>query len=67
MFGNIRDEVINKFKTGVEQYTAVSGFIFLRFFCPAILNPMLFGLVDGKELHLECLVLHVYFSFLFFD
>lgn len=29
-------------------YSAVSGFIFLRFFCPAILNPPLFGLVDGE-------------------
>lgn len=29
-------------------YSAVSGFIFLRFFCPAILNPPLFGLVEGQ-------------------
>lgn len=30
-------------------YSAVSGFIFLRFFCPAILNPPLFGLVEGES------------------
>lgn len=28
-------------------YSAVSGFIFLRFFCPALLNPPIFGLYHG--------------------
>ena len=28
----------------VIKYTSVSGFVFLRFFAPAILNPKLFGL-----------------------
>ncbi|KAL8243885.1 hypothetical protein R6Q59_010143 [Mikania micrantha] len=28
------------------KYTSVSGFLFLRFFCPAVLNPKLFGLVE---------------------
>ncbi|KAJ5041126.1 uncharacterized protein L3040_005679 [Drepanopeziza brunnea f. sp. 'multigermtubi'] len=26
-------------------YTSVSGFLFLRFFCPALLNPKLFGIL----------------------
>ena len=30
-------------------YSSVSGFFFLRFFCPAVLNPKLFGLLKGKS------------------
>jgi hypothetical protein len=29
------------------QYSSVSGFLFLRFFVPAVLNPNLFGLMKG--------------------
>jgi hypothetical protein len=31
------------------QYSSVSGFLFLRFFVPAVLNPKLFGLLKGKR------------------
>ena len=32
------------------NYSSVSGFLFLRFFCPAVLNPKLFGLLKGEKL-----------------
>jgi Tfp pilus assembly major pilin PilA len=30
------------------RYTAITGFFFLRFVCPALLNPVLFGLVSEQ-------------------
>lgn len=30
------------------SYSSVSGFLFLRFFCPAVLTPKMFGLLLGK-------------------
>lgn len=32
------------------KYSSVSGFLFLRFLVPAVLNPKLFGLLKGKSI-----------------
>ena len=42
------DDRFGKFLRTVT-YSSVSGFLFLRFFCPAVLNPKLFGLLKGKS------------------
>ena len=48
LFAHVRAKVIEKFPQDPNiRYTALSGFIFLRFFCPAILSPKLFDLLPG--------------------
>lgn len=45
VFGFLQEEVSKQFPNEpVAKYSAVSGFIFLRFFCPCVLGPKLFGL-----------------------
>ncbi|OLL25586.1 Inhibitory regulator protein BUD2/CLA2, partial [Neolecta irregularis DAH-3] len=47
IFGHIRAQVEERYGAMLltVRYTSVSGFLFLRFFCPAVLNPKLFGLM----------------------
>lgn len=58
VFHQLQERVKAKF-TGTDQktkevrYTVVGGFLFLRFFCPAILAPKLFGLSKGRNVEIE--------------
>ncbi|KAJ3099872.1 hypothetical protein HDU97_002701 [Phlyctochytrium planicorne] len=45
IFSSMRSELKAKFKDDRYVWAGVSGFIFLRFFCPAILSPKLFNIM----------------------
>jgi Ras GTPase-activating protein 3 len=62
IFSHLQDLVSHKWPSEPNvKYLAVSGFIFLRYFCAALLGPHLFGLSDGscpvpcyRITHLHC-------------
>jgi hypothetical protein len=45
--GCLQEEVGSKFSASKTQ--AVAGFLFLRFLCPAILNPKGYGIMEGTQ------------------
>lgn len=49
IFRRIRDYACQRYgkSAPMVKYTSVSGFLFLRFFAAATLNPHLFGLIEG--------------------
>jgi len=50
VFKILREQVEKKFGSDdIARYTAISGFIFLRLFCPAILAPKLFGMMKEQQ------------------
>ena len=58
IFGHLQQKVEAKYgnrpedrKSKEVRYTVVAGFLFLRFFCPAILSPKLFSLAKGRLEH----------------
>lgn len=49
VFHSLQQKVVSAYpaeQIEVVRYTAVSGFLFLRFFCPAVLGPKLFDLAN---------------------
>jgi len=43
---NLGEDTMARFNNDKVRQTAITGFIFLRFFCPAILDPKLFGMAN---------------------
>lgn len=58
IYGCLQKSVQHKWPTNTTMRTrVVSGFVFLRLICPAILNPRMFNIISGA-LHGRCQSIH---------
>jgi len=48
IFDCIKININSKFQDDLARYRAISGFIFLRFFCPALISPKNYDLLDKQ-------------------
>ena len=52
IFHCLQAKVVQKWPTdGTVRTRAVSGFLFLRFICPALINPLHFNLLQSQSTH----------------
>lgn len=58
LFQVLKELAIERFpKNNEVRYSVISGFVFLRFFAPAILGPKLFDLTTSPIVSILCLQL----------
>lgn len=66
----LQQKVINKYpaeQIEIVKYTAISGFLFLRFFCPAVLGPKLFDLMkEHPEMKTARYLVLFFFALVYF-
>lgn len=50
IFRHLSDELVNNLQMAEKGVNnSIAGFLFLRFFCPGLLNPKLFGFIDAQQ------------------
>jgi hypothetical protein len=55
LFVYVKECVLNTFPDKPPVvYAGISGFLFLRFFCPALLTPRSFAIIDGIIVFFLC-------------
>lgn len=50
IFRHLSDELIDKLQLSEQSVNnSVAGFLFLRYYCPGLLNPKLFGFINAQQ------------------